>query len=119
MHSIKDNLKGFKTPFDVDNKIISVVASGVISSGAGLLGSFLIKRVVSDPAVLFGIASAGILGGIVITGLVAFDVVDDFETVRQKAFEARINAFTKDKLKSSLRKRYVGIFRRGIGKRIY
>lgn len=109
LHSIKDNLKGFKTPFDVDNKIISVVASGVISSGAGLLGSFLIKRVVSKPAVLFGIASAGILGGIVITGLVAFDVVDDFETVRQKAFEARINAFTKDKLKSSLRKRYVGV----------
>lgn len=106
LHSIKDNLKGFKTPFDVDNKIISVVASGVLSSGAGLLGSFLIKRVVSDPAVLFGIASAGILGGIVITGLVAFDVVDDFDTVRQKAFKARINAFTKEKLKHSLRERH-------------
>lgn len=109
LHSIKENLKGFKTPFDVDNKVISVIASGVLSSGAGLLGSFLVKRVVSDPAVLFGIASAGIVGGLVISGLVAFDVVDDFDTVRQNAFKARINAFTKEKLKGSMRKRYVGV----------
>lgn len=112
LHSIKENLKGFKTPFDIDIKITgSLIASGVISYvyGAGLLGSFLVKRVVSGLAVLFGIASAGIVGRLVSSGLVAFDVVDDFDTVRQKAFEARIDAFPKEKLKNSMRKRYVGV----------
>lgn len=112
LHSIKENLKGFKTPFDIDIKITgSLIASGVISYvyGAGLLGSFLVKRVVSGLAVLFGIASAGIVGRLVSSGLVAFDVMDDFDTVRQKAFEARIDAFPKEKLKNSMRKIYVGV----------
>lgn len=112
LHSIKENLMGVKTPFDVDNKVAAAgTACGVMSYvyEAGLIGSILIKRVVSELAVLFGIASAGIVGRLVISGLVAFDVVDDFDTVRQKAFDARINSFPKEKLKNSMRKGYVGV----------
>lgn len=64
LHSIKDNLKGMKTPFDVENRITTAIASGVIPSGAGLLGSFLINRKVSNSGVMIGIATAGILNGI-------------------------------------------------------
>lgn len=103
LHSIKANLKGFETPFDVIIKINSVLASTEVG-----LVSFLIIRAVS---VLhsFGIAAAGILGEIVITGLVAIDVVDDFDTVRQNTFKAIINVLTKENLRSYLRKRYVGV----------
>lgn len=103
LHSIKANLKGFETPFDVIIKINSVLASTEVG-----LVSFLIIRAVSVlPS--FGIAAAGILGEIVITGLVAIDVVDDFDTVRQNTFKAIINVLTKENLRSYLRKRYVGV----------
>lgn len=106
LHSIKDNLKGFKTPFDVDKKIATAVASGVLPSGVGFIGSFLIRSVISHPGVLIGVATFGVLSGILFSSLVAFEVVDDFETVRDKAFKARINVFTKKEIKSRLKKEY-------------
>lgn len=113
LHSIKDNFIGFKTPFVVGNKITTVVVPGLISGGAGLLGlGFLIKREVSDPGVLFGIATAGIVGGIVISSLVAFEAVDDFATVCKNAIQARIKPFTKEKIKCILRERYYDIIQK-------
>lgn len=106
LHSIKDNLKGFKTPFNVDKKIATAVASGVLPSGAGVIGSFLIRSIISHPGVLIGIVTVGIVTGVVFSGLVAFEVVDDFETVRDKAFEARINVFTEKEIKRRLKKEY-------------
>lgn len=106
LNSIKDNLSGMKTPFDVENRITTAIASGVIPSGAGLLGSFLINRVVSNSGVMIGIAAAGILSGIFLSSAVTYDVVDGFEVVRENAFRARINAFTKKDIKDTLRKEY-------------
>lgn len=106
LHSIKDNLEGMKTPFDVENRITAAIASGVIQSGAGLLGGFLMNRMVSNSGVIIGIATAGILSGIVLPSLVTYNVVDRFEVVRDKAFETRINAFTKKDIKDTLRKEY-------------
>lgn len=107
LQSIKDNLKGFKTPFDVDNKIGIVLASGSLPSGAGVVASFVIHRMITNPLVFTGIAAAGIITGLVAGGLVALDVVDDFDTVCRKAFEARINFYTKDKITGFLRKTYL------------
>lgn len=106
LHSIKDNLRGFKTPFDVENKITAAIASGVIPSGAGPLGRFLINPIVSNSRVLIGITNAGILSGIVLPGLAMIDVVDEFEVFREKAFSARINACTKKAIKTTLRGEY-------------
>lgn len=106
LHSIKDNLKGFKTPFNVDKKIATAVASGVLPSGAGVIGSFLIRSIISHPGVLIGIATFGIVTGVLFSGLVAFEVVDDFETLRDKAFKARINVFTEEEIKRRLKKEY-------------
>lgn len=108
LHSIKDNLKGFKTPFDVDKKIAIVLASSVIPGGASVIGSFLLKRIILHPGVLIGIATMGILGGVLFSGLRAFEVVDDFQTVRDNAFQARIDVFTVEKIKRTLKEEYVG-----------
>lgn len=107
LHSIKDNLTGFKTPFDVENKVAAAVASGVLPSGAGLLGSFLINRIVPHYGIFVGIAAAGILTGVVLSSIVTFDGIGSFETVREKAFQARIAVFTKEKIKDTLRKEYL------------
>lgn len=106
LHSIKDNLRGFKTPFDVENKITAAIASGVIPSGAGLLGPFLINRIVSNSGFMIGIATAGLLSGIFLSSLVADGVVDGFEVFREKAFRARINVCTKRAIKTTLRREY-------------
>lgn len=107
LHSIKDNLTGFKTPFDVENKVAAAVASGVLPSGAGLLGSFLINRIVPHYGIFVGIAAAGILTGIVLSSIITFDGIGSFETVRERAVQARIAVFTKEKIKDTLRKEYL------------
>lgn len=107
LHSIKENLSGFKAPFDVENKVATAVASGVLPSGAGILGSFLINRIVPHYGVFVGIAAAGILSGIVLSSLVTFDGICSFETVRDRAFQLRIDVFTKEKIKDILRKEYL------------
>lgn len=111
LHSIKDNLKGFQTPFDVDTKIIRVISSA-IKSGLGLnLNVLLIGlRLLSDISeinrkVLQGIAAAGIIGGIIFSGLMIARA-DDFETTREKAFQARVDALTKEKVEYFLRENY-------------
>lgn len=108
LHSIKDNLKGFQTPFDVDTKIIPVIASA-IKSGFSLnlyvlvVGLNLIS--VINRKGLQGIAAAGIVGGIIFSGLMIARA-DDFETTREKAFQARVDALTNKKLKYFLHEKY-------------
>lgn len=104
LHYIKDNLKGFKTPFDVDNKIGKALASG--ASGAGVIGSFLAQRLVSNPGFVYGLATVGILSGIVFGSLLTFELVDDFDTVRRNAFQARKDVFTKEEIQRLLKKEY-------------
>lgn len=47
----------------MENRIPTAIASGVIPSCAGLLGSFLINRIVSNSGIMIGITTAGILSG--------------------------------------------------------
>lgn len=106
LHLIKDNLKGFKTPFDVDNKISRALTSGFIPSGAGFFASVVLYRIVTVPAVFVTVATVGVLTGLVLAGLETLEVVDDFETVCINAFKARVKVFTVDEIKRNLRKAY-------------
>lgn len=108
LHSIKENLKGFQTPFDVDTKITPVIASAIKSEFTLKLyvlvvGLNLIN--VINRKVLLGIATAGIVGGIIFSGLMIARA-DDFETTREKAFQARVDALTTTKVKYFLRENY-------------
>lgn len=106
LHLIKDNLKGFKTPFDVDNKISRALASGILPSGAGFVASFVLTRIVTMPALIVTVATVGVLAGLVMASLETLEVVDDFDTVCKNAFMARVAVFTVDEIKRNLRKAY-------------
>lgn len=111
LHSIKDNLKGFQTPFNVDTKIIPVIAWTIKSQvglnlNALLMGLRLISRISEiNRKVLQGIVAAGIVGGIIFSGLMIARA-DDFETTREKAFQARVDDLTKEQVKYFLREYY-------------
>lgn len=105
LHLIKDNLKGFKTPFDVDNKIGKALAS-FIPSGASVIFSFVWYRIATTPAVLVNVTVLGLLTGLCMIGLQTLEVVDDFNTVCSNAFKARVKVFTVDEIKRNLRKAY-------------
>lgn len=110
LHSIKDNLKGFQTPFNVDTKIIPVI-TWTIKSQVGILNFLLMGlRLINGISeikrlILQGIAAAGIVGGIIFSGLMIARA-DDFETTREKAFQARVDALTNKKVKYFLREYY-------------
>lgn len=106
LHLIKDNLKGFKTPFDVDNKIIRALTSGVIPSGAGFVASVVLYRIATMPAVLVTVATVGVFTRLVMAGLETLDLVDDFDTVCINAFKSRVKVFTVDEINRNLRKAY-------------
>lgn len=106
LYLIKDNLRGFKIFFDVENKIIVVIVLGVILSGVGFLGCFLINFIVLNFRVLIGIIIVVILSGIFFFGLVVFDIVDGFEVFWEKVFSVRINVCIKKVIEIILRGEY-------------
>lgn len=112
LHSIKCEMSGIKTPFDVDNKIPLAVVSCVIPSGTALLGSVVMTRITSDPSIILGVAAAGVVSGLVCSALTTLEVSDDSETVCKNAYKARMNAFTKEKITFDLKQRYADVIRK-------
>lgn len=112
LHLIKCEMRGIKTPFDVDNKIAPVIVSSVIPSGAALLGGVVMTRITSDPKILLGVAAFGLVGGLFCTALTSLELLDDSETVCKKAYKARMNALTKEKIRFALRIRYADVIRK-------
>lgn len=103
-HSIEEVV----STFDVKNMIFPDVALGVKTSGASLFGSLLRWRI-STHLNMFqgtGVVSSGVLSGIVSSGFEAFNVLNNFDTFRDNAFKAKINAFTIEEIKRTLRKEY-------------
>lgn len=86
LYLIKDNLIGFKILFDVENKVVVVVVFGVLLSGVGFFGSFLINCIVLYYGIFVGIVVVGILIGIVFFSIVIFDGIGSFEIVCEKVF---------------------------------
>lgn len=108
LHSIKDILKGFQTPFEVESKIVEVIINSAITSGKrGIaLLQFCINVITYsfDPKVPFGITTAAMMA----LRLFTFDAVpvDGFKTTRQNAFQSTVNVLTKEKIKAILSENY-------------
>lgn len=107
LHSIKDILKGFQTPFEVESKIVEVINSALTSGKRGIaLIQFCINVITYsfDPRVLFGITTAAMMD----LGLFTFDAVpvDGFKTTRQNAFQSTVNVLTKEKIRGILSENY-------------
>lgn len=107
LHSMKDILKGFQTPFEVESKIVEVINSALTSGKRGIaLLQFCINVITYsfDPRVLFGITTAAMMD----LGLFTFDAVpvDGFKTTRQNAFQSTVNVLTKEKIRGILSENY-------------
>lgn len=101
LHSIKSCVK---VPFVLESRI-SPVALAERTRVDDFLESLAYDKSLHIPCPT-GFLTRGKLSGIVSFGFEAFNVVDNFETVREKAFQARITAFTKDKIQRTLREKY-------------
>lgn len=104
LHSIKDEMRGIKTPYD-GNKYTSVIVS--CASGTAILGGVVMTRMTSDHKVLLGVAAAaGVVGGLFVSAMSTLEVLDDSQTVCINAYEARMKAFTKEKIRVDLKEIY-------------
>lgn len=110
LHIIKDDMQGIKTPFTAYSRIATVLASSIGSSGTGLLGSLVVSRFVGSPYVAVGVATVGILGGMLAAGL-ALDVQDNFDTIRENAFKGIQDTFSKANMWEGMRESYENVFK--------
>ncbi|XP_062610414.1 uncharacterized protein in xynA 3'region-like [Saccostrea cucullata] len=110
LHKIKNKMTGVKTPFDVENKLGPVLVSLIAPSSTAVAGSMAMMYMSVNPKAAQAVAATGVVTGLVITGLVAADVLDNFETVAKNAYQARINKITKEKIKKALQDTYAERF---------
>ncbi|XP_061165684.1 dynamin-like protein 2 [Saccostrea echinata] len=110
LHKIKSKMKGFTSPFDVEDKLGPVLVSLIAPSSTAVAGSMAMMYMSVSPKAAQAVAATGIVTGLVITGLVALDVLDNFETVKQNAYEARIDKITEEKVRKTLQKTYAERF---------
>lgn len=102
LHIIKDDMQGIKTPFKAYPRIVAALASSIGSSGTGLLGSLVVSRFLGSPYVAAGFATVGILGGILVAGLVALNLQDDFDTIREKAYTAILDTLSMENIQKEM-----------------
>lgn len=102
----EDLMKGFKVPFDIDNKIVK----GVLRSAASVAGGIAIRLLLLEPKIALGVAATGV----VFTGLVTFGYITDFETVCENAVDVRIDNLTKENIRKHLNDRYSTVIRRNM-----
>lgn len=108
LHVIKNNMQGIKTPFTDYPRIAAALASSICSSGTGLLGSLVVSNYLGSryTYVAVGVAAAGIAYGLLFAGLVAFDVPDNFDTIRNRAFKRITNTLSKEEIRKRMRAIY-------------
>lgn len=59
-----------------------------------------------SPKAAIALAATGLLSGMIVSGLVMIDALDDEETAIENAYRARVERLTTDKIKQSLTKAY-------------
>lgn len=102
----KNLLKGFKMPYDPDNKILK----GFLFSAVSIVGGFVARALIVEPPVAVGVATVGI----VFTGLLNFGYISDFNTVCEKAVSAGIKTLSKEQIKQKLKERYEKALERNV-----
>lgn len=81
-----DLMKGFQTPFDIDQKFLKSALQGAVS----IAGGVALRVLLFEPKIALTVAASGLL----ITSLANFGYMRDFETVRREALEVRIKNLT-------------------------
>lgn len=99
-------MSGFKIPFYVDNKILK----SIVPSAVSIAGGVAVRVFLLHPTVALSVAATGV----VLTGLVTFGYIDNFETVCKKAVDVRIKSISKTEIKISLKKRFASAIKRNM-----
>lgn len=109
LYLVKNNLKGFRILFDVDNWGDRIVFLGLIKIlwEYCLFSSFLGNFIVFYLFILLIIVIMGIMGSVVFLGFVVLNVLDDFEIVCCNVFYERIDDLMMDIVKCVLKNKYV------------
>lgn len=89
----EDLMKGFQTPFDIDKKFLKSALQSAFYIASGVAFRLLFF----DPKVAFTMAATGV----VVTGLVNFGYIKDFETVSTEALRVRIAILTEQKIRNA------------------
>ncbi|XP_062610955.1 uncharacterized protein LOC134272802, partial [Saccostrea cucullata] len=103
LHNIVDKMTGLKSPFDVEDKLGSVLVSLMAPSSTAIAGGLAMMYMSASPKAAQAVAAAGVVTGLVFTGLIALDVFDDYETVIKNAYQARIDKVTTTRIRQSLK----------------
>lgn len=106
LEDIKNEMGGIKTKYTGFPRITAALVSTIGSSGTGLVGSLIVSRLVGNNAVAAVVAAVGIGSGLLMSGLVAFEILDDFKTIREQSFEAILATFSKENLSRKIREIY-------------
>lgn len=103
LDDIKNEMRGIETKYSALPKIARALVSSVNVSGPGLIGSLMVSHFLGNQGVSKIVAALSIGGGIVLTGVVAFDVLDNYDTIRGMSFETLLNTLSKEKLEKNIR----------------
>lgn len=106
LQRIKNDTVAFKMPFDVMDKIWSVLVSFVHLKGTCILGSILLFQWSVIPKVNDAISSFGLFARIAALALITVSALRGFEEACVEAFQRKIDALTKDVIRKSLKKKY-------------
>ena len=106
LHIIKDDMQGIKTPFTAFPRIAAALASSIGSSGTGILGSLVVSWFLGSTYVAVGVAAVGIVGGLLVAGLGALNLQDDFDTIRARAYTAIMDTLSKENIQKEMHASY-------------
>ncbi|XP_061165679.1 uncharacterized protein LOC133174594 [Saccostrea echinata] len=110
LHKIKNKMRGLKSPFNVEDKLGPLLVSLIAPSSTDVAGSMAKTYMSVNPKAAQAVAATGIVTGLVITRLVALNVLENFETVTKNAYQARINKMTNEIIRKTLQDTYAERF---------
>lgn len=106
LNKIKQKMSGLETPFDINNKIMSVLTTIIAPSGTGIVANFVLKRLPFLVLPANACIALSVVGGIAISAAVALDYGEDFDMFCLKSFLVRKKALKKTKIKENFHKMY-------------
>ena len=105
----RNEMRGIKTNYTGFPRMAAALVSTIGSSGTGLVGSLIVSRLVGNNAAAAVVAALGIGSEkleLLMSGLVAFDILDDFKTIREQSFKAILSTLSKENLSRKIREIY-------------
>ena len=63
-------------------------------------------RILGSPYAAVGVAAVGIVGGLLVAGLGALNLQDDFDTIRARAYTAIMDTLSKENIQKEMRASY-------------